>query len=333
MQYLCSVVADDQAHFQSLLDNLLKPPQLKYYTPRSRSPTVIPSTAPIPSSTKGYAPFSPLPLLRRLQTYGHIYIPKPLSARSLALAGWVASGGAFKCDTCGKVWGLGQLDTVKNEAIRRDVLLKLSRNLRSYHSSSCGWRYVSTPPETIRELRSLLNPTLSSSLAPLRQALQSRVLSNPTLDAVRWVSPLLPEELDNLTLNLDRYAQLHLRFPDQENEPAQPSDKDLFASALAFFGWYPLDVAGPDATCVQPGGAGSRTEIVRCRMCLRRIGLWKHVQDDSSMDVLESHLGWCPIRGDWYAGSPSLQPPGTKTPKRILNEISISERPKKKWRR
>lgn len=316
-----------------MLDNLLKPPQLKYYTPRTRSPTVVSSTTPIPQSTSGYAPFSPLPLLDRLQTYGQVYVPKPLSAQSLALAGWVASSGAFKCEMCSKVWGLGQLDTIKSEAIRRDVLLKLSRNLRSYHASSCGWRYVSTPVETIREVRSLLNPALSSSLAPLRQALQARVLSNPTLDAVRWVSPLLPEELDNLTRNLDRYAQLHLRFPDQENEPASPGDRELFASALAFFGWYPFDPSDAEASCVQPGGVGARTEIVRCRLCLRRIGLWKHVQDDRSMDVLESHLGWCPIRGDWYASSPLLQPPGKDAPKRILDDISISERPKKKWRR
>lgn len=294
---------------------------------------MIPSTVSIPPSTTGYAPFSPLPLLKRLQTYGHVYVPNPLSAQALALAGWVASGGAFKCETCDKVWGLGQLDAIKKEAVRRDVLLKLSRNLRSYHASSCGWRYVSTPEDTVREVRSLLNPTLSSSLAPLRQALQARVLSNPTLDAVRWVSPLLPEELDNLARNLDKYAQLHLQFPDQENEPAAPGDKEQFASALAFFGWYPFDSSDPDASCVQPGGVGGRTEIVRCRQCLRRIGLWKHVQDDKAMDVLESHLAWCPIRGDWYNGSPLLQPPGAEAPKRILDEISISERPKKKWRR
>lgn len=294
---------------------------------------MIPSTVSIPPTRTGYAPFSPLPLLKRLQTFGHVYVPKPLTVQSLALAGWVSSGGAFKCDTCAKTWGIGQLDTIKSEAIRRDVLLKLSRNLRSYHTSSCGWRYVSTPVETVREVRSLLNPTLSSSLAPLRQSLQARVLSNPTLDAVRWVSPLLPEELDNLARNLDRYAQLHLKFPDQENEPATPTDKDMFASVLAFFGWYPFDPSEPDASCVQPGGLGGRTEIVRCRLCLRRIGLWKHVQDDQAMDVLESHLGWCPIRGDWYAGSPLLQPPGTEAPKRILDDISISERPKKKWRR
>lgn len=323
-----------------MLDNLLKPPQLKYYTPRPRAPTVIPSTAPIPRSSEGYAPFSPLPLLRRLQTFGQVYVPRPLSVQALALAGWVCTDGAFKCNTCGKVWGLGQLDSIASEAVRRDVLLKLSRSLRNYHATACGWRYVSTPPETVRELRGLLCPALSSSLAPLRQSLRDRVLSNPTLDGVRWTSPLVLDELANLVRNLDRYAQLKKpAFPDQENVdpaaalPAEPDDTKLFAAALAFFAWYPFD-ATQDSSCVQAGG---RTEIVRCRLCLRRIGLWKHVREGTQMDVLDSHLDWCPVRsGDWYVGSPILQAndgAGGAGGKRVLDELSINERPKKKWRR
>ena len=126
------------------------------------------------------------------------------------------------------------------------------------------------------KLRNTLHPPISSNIAQLSQSLSG-----------------IPDI--NLKSRLDEKQTNHLlhalsRFTSTAPEPG--------AAELALFGWSPHPLS---------------TEIVQCRICQRRLGLWafKDTSDSSEariigketgLDPVEEHLTWCPLSVDgWWA--------------------------------
>jgi hypothetical protein len=94
------------------------------------------------------------------------------------------------------------------------------------------------------------------------------------------------------------------------------------ATQLALFCWYPY--YGPSKKSKAASIQKSTTDMVSCRICQRRIGLWAfrdaqktvsnqdggeikeqgQEQSKATFDVLSEHLNWCPIRQDgWWSGA------------------------------
>jgi hypothetical protein len=106
-------------------------------------------------------------------------------------------------------------------------------------------------------------------------------------------------------------------------------------ATLALLAWYPHH---PN----QPGSLSSPplpTEILQCRFCERRVGLWAF--RDRPLDVVEEHLVWCPVRPQisvegvekgWWEGTALLSK--KRGVKEVGNWVRVSERLEKKpWRR
>lgn len=82
-----------------------------------------------------------------------------------------------------------------------------------------------------------------------------------------------------------------------------------FASALALFAWYPYHPNSPSQTYIDPLHI-SPTEILQCRICRRRVGLWSFGESDMGarvFDLVDEHHDWCPVRGTWWQSLPMLQ--------------------------
>ncbi len=72
-----------------------------------------------------------------------------------------------------------------------------------------------------------------------------------------------------------------------------------FASALALFAWYPYHPNSPSQTHIDPLHI-SPTEILQCRICRRRVGLWSFGASDmgaKAFDLVDEHHDWCPSEG------------------------------------
>jgi hypothetical protein len=94
------------------------------------------------------------------------------------------------------------------------------------------------------------------------------------------------------------------------------------SAALSLFAWYP-----------HPSSA----EVLHCRVCERRVGLWAFVGEGSrEFDLVDEHVGWCPIRTDgWWVGSEMLR--GKRQVlevHEVRGLIRISEKlERKRWRK
>lgn len=137
-----------------------------------------------------------------------------------------------------------------------------------------------------------------------------------------------------------------------------PCSLSELAAALALFAWYPYHPNLPSGT-LSP--EPHPTEILQCRFCERRVGLWafRSAQPEQTgqpgqphprtFDLVREHLSWCPIRPQitqagtdrsWWDDTSLLQPKekGSASHRGGLDEakgwVRVSERLEKKpWRR
>lgn len=124
-----------------------------------------------------------------------------------------------------------------------------------------------------------------------------------------------------------------------------PSPATDVASQLALFGWFPYHPNYPTIQ-ISLNTPSSRTEIVCCRICHRRIGLWNFSNEKDGVkrfDVLNEHLVWCPVRiqdgeKEWWSESGLLD--GQSTQAKRIGEggikglVKVSEKMEKRsWRR
>ncbi|RSH86850.1 uncharacterized protein EHS24_005128 [Apiotrichum porosum] len=282
-----------KARFVTALDALVAPSSTPtvpakrriYAVPQPTS-SVISSTAPLPADLNGktYAPYSPLPLLARVRTFPPTFpssLPG-LSPMTLALAGWTYAHGGVVCassSTCEK-WGLGGLESLPSRS-RDEVVRRLASSLPQRHTLECGWRTRASPATLPTQLRRLAHPLVTASLEPLAAALQARSIGP---EPPRWACPVSASQLATLAAGLERYAAaVH----------GATLAIDPLAAALALFGWYPYDPVAPaNHVAEQEHGHGhaqghghaAHTDIVACRLCLRRVGLWTFTATAASSD-------------------------------------------------
>ncbi|KGB76705.1 hypothetical protein CNBG_2543 [Cryptococcus deuterogattii R265] len=309
-----------------------------YNPPAPSVPSLILSTQPIPvlPLPKTYAPFSALSLLSRLLTFQpYTYFPQyppGLSPVRAATKGWVNEGReGLKCEVCGEKWGLGGLQDVRNEEMRSKLGEKLAKGFEERHKKNCAWRICASPENLYEQLRHLIHPPITSSLAPLASHLSLECL---TLTSLRFLSPLN-------SVQVERLANL---FKPSLMSSISSATIDV-ASQLALFGWFPYHPNNP-AIQISLDTPPSRTEIVCCRICHRRIGLWNFSNEKDGVkqfDVLNEHLVWCPIRiqdgeKEWWSVSGLLGGQSTQVKRieegDIKDLVKISERMEKRsWRR
>jgi hypothetical protein len=132
----------------------------------------------------------------------------------------------------------------------------------------------------VDRLRTMLHPPLAGNLA----SLALRLSTSSGINTLNLSSPLNDKQINHLSYALSK----HIDLPSSTHLSSQ-------AAQLALFGWSPHDLS---------------TEILSCRICQRRIGLWgftKQQSDGRELDIVNEHLGWCPIRqGEWWAHCPLL---------------------------
>jgi len=126
----------------------------------------------------------------------------------------------------------------------------------------------------MNKLRNTLHTPIASNIASLASTL-------PILDHISFRTRLSEKQIANLTFALSRYST--------------PSH---IQAELAFFGWSPHTLS---------------EEIVQCRICQRRLGLWAFSSQTAGhgnaekrgngLDPVAEHLTWCPlgIEGWWDA--------------------------------
>jgi hypothetical protein len=131
--------------------------------------------------------------------------------------------------------------------------------------------------DIMTKLRYTLHTPIASNIASLSSTL-------PPLDNISVQTRLSEKQISNLTFALSRHSN--------------PNAKQ---AELAFFGWSPHALS---------------EEIVQCRICQRRVGLWAFTDqtvgrgDTQGMDLerrgngldpVAEHLHWCPlgIEGWW----------------------------------
>jgi hypothetical protein len=261
-------------------------------------------------------------------------VPAQIGPLACALHGWVSAGpDALACAAaCGATWGVAGLADLR-PAVRDGVVRRLAASLSSRHTPGCAWRTTPSPPELPAELRRILHPLAAASLAPLSRALAQQSLAGPV--APQWTSPAAPAEIEHLATALRRHLPPLPHDPESENRtgPRPPEPKELLGAALALFGWFPYDPSFPaDHVLLH----GTPTDIVACRICRRRVGLWSF--QTRTLDLGAAHVAWCPLRAEgWWKDSALVAPrgEGTLSPEALGEMLVVSEggRPRKKWRR
>lgn len=152
-------------------------------------------------------------------------------------------------------------------------------------------------------LRNTLHPPLASDIALLALRYTSLPsLTQTALDSLNLVSPLGPKHISRLITALTR------SILDDDNPQPQITAN---AAQLAIFGWAPHELA---------------PEVLSCRTCQRRLGLWSFTSG-RQLDLVGEHLGWCPIgAGEWWESAPLVN--GGKASVKDLPVSSGVHRPK-----
>ncbi|WRT66677.1 uncharacterized protein IL334_003637 [Kwoniella shivajii] len=303
------------------------------------SQNIILSTQPIPSplpSAQLYAPYSPLALLSRLRTYQIHTYPYPLlngdtntlSPLNASLKGWYNhSRNTLRCGSCHSAWSINGLDDITNEQVRIEVAKRLSKGFQDNHTKTCPWKTRCSPANLYDQLRNSLHPLITSHLSPLSQILNQSIIS---LSSISLTSPLNPIQESSLLQSLSNHS----------------SSVSSSSAILALFGWFPYY---PNAPCTKVTvGSNPETDIIHCRICQRRIGLWSFLdipseQNDKAkrktLDLVDEHLNWCPLSGyskEWWEGCLLIR---EKSPALIGGTIKkdwviLSDKLEKKpWRR
>jgi hypothetical protein len=282
---------------------------------------------PLPSPST-YAPYSPLPLLARLRTFSpstfSLYIPPPLDTVQAATYGWTNHGrNSLACGVCGAKWDLSGVEEIRETKLRAEVARRLGPGLSGKHEKGCSWRVKRSPgacttwavlmTDTLyAQLRRLLHPPVAANLASLATGLERQCIAKANSE-FRWTSPLvrLVERRANYQSS-SQLGHLALRLGSRDDTPVSS-----FAAALALFCWYPFHPNGAPQTV---SDTPTRTDIVQCRLCERRVGLWAFraaAKESRVFDLVEEHLAWCPIRDQqaarkWWEGLPILREKETR---------------------
>ena len=183
----------------------------------------------------------------------------------------------------------------------------------------------------------MIHPIVASSLSLLATRLEAECSG----DTIKWTSPLVrrtrQNEADDQTNSEVRSLQANLA---RHVDPVELFSD--FATAAAWFGWYPYHPHS--ALYIDTAQEPVSTDMVSCRACERRIGLWAFKTSANSMekrfDLLGEHFGWCPIKvGTWWAGSGLLRdrsevPEVNGEAVSTRGWLKVSEKMEKKpWRR
>jgi hypothetical protein len=153
--------------------------------------------------------------------------------------------------------------------------------------------------DIMTKLRYTLHTPIASNIASLASTL-------PPLDSLSLQTRLSEEQISNLTFALSRYSN--------------PNAKQ---AELAFFGWSPHALS---------------EEIVQCRICQRRVGLWAFSDQTvgpgdverrgNGLDPVAEHLHWCPLGIDGWWDNCALLKGGRGN----IGDITISKAVKRrKW--
>ncbi|WVW84276.1 hypothetical protein I302_106306 [Kwoniella bestiolae CBS 10118] len=354
--------------FVDALDSLLSSPQptnkkSRIYNapPSTHTSSVILCTQPLPAlpTPKEYLPYSPLGLLARMRTYQiHRYsplLPNHLSPIKASLNGWINTGrNTLSCGVCQSTLRLDGLDEIRDDRVREEVARRLSIGFGSGHKRDCAWKVRRSPDELYDRLRNLLHPLISSNLSPLAQDLQTSI---PTLSKIHITSPLSPTQEESLVQSVQSY---------QSHQSGMETTTSRGSVLLSLSGWYPYhpNALPSDHVFLHPTNTTSetdkaqekgkekekekgKTEIIHCRICQRRIGLWSfstppNGEEKKGLDPVKEHLNWCPLNHHqqtdgpkpWWEDSPLLR-------EKVLVEgginrdwVKLSDKLEKKpWRR
>jgi hypothetical protein len=153
--------------------------------------------------------------------------------------------------------------------------------------------------EIMTQLRYTLHTPIASNIASLSSTL-------PSLDNLSLQTRLSEKQISNLTFALSRY-----------------STASSAQAELAFFGWSPHALS---------------EEIVQCRICQRRVGLWAFSNQavgrgdverrGNGLDLVAEHLHWCPLGIDGWWDNCALLKGGRGN----IGDLTISKTVKRrKW--
>jgi hypothetical protein len=157
--------------------------------------------------------------------------------------------------------------------------------------------------DIMTKLRNTLHTPIASNIASLSSTLAPNNISLTTR--------LSEKQISNLTFALSRYVT---------PSPIQ--------AELAFFGWAPHALS---------------EEIIQCRICLRRVGLWAFSSQtvgrgesaavdmerrENGLDPVAEHLHWCPLGIEEWWDSCALLKGGRGN----IGDLTISKAVKRrKW--
>lgn len=186
---------------------------------------------------------------------------------------------------------------------------------------------------------------LSSSLVPLATKIEQECTQG---GEIAWSSPLEPAQIDTLRGQLFTASSSKSAHEGSDSlvGDAPESSIGAFTTAAAVFGWYPYqpnqvskEQDSSYSPYVDPASPPHRTEIVSCRLCQRRVGLWTFREGKERVfDMLKEHLDWCPIRStpqdEWWRRIGRPKEHSSTAKEGLLGWVKLSDKMEKKpWRR
>jgi len=237
---------------------------------------------------------------------------------------------------CGAKWGVGGLLDIKDGRVREEIGRRLGEGMGGRHEAGCGWRVLSCPGTSTTTSTSTSTSTAYSSFRPVHLSLYSKamLMTDDIMSRLRNtlhipiasnIAPLaitLPTNLD-LRSCLSEKQSNNLTFALSRYTAPTPTQAEL-----AFFGWTPHPLS---------------TEIISCRICQRRLGLWAFPvspsgasetsgridsERNAGLDSVGEHLSWCPLGiAGWWEGCALL-----KGGRGNIGDLTISKDVKRrKW--
>jgi C3HC zinc finger-like/Rsm1-like len=270
--------------------------------------------------TANYLPTSRQAFLDRLQTFGpitkwHIASNEVISAAAWARRGWRCVGNdTVSCGACeerllvkldkdegqstGQPGEAGDAERAQNtededngyamaSEVHAGIVAKYEELITSAHSETCPWRRRGCI-DSIQRIEGLLNaPTAVSGLQIRYDGIVASVRGSDIPDVCISIE------------ESERYATVFQSLLSKISSMGLlTSNKNAYL--LAVCGWQ---------TAIEHGN-----DVVECRYCFRRLGLWLYRGNEPAMeklDAIESHLEYCPWRS-LEAQSTEISVGGTK---------------------
>jgi len=124
-------------------------------------------------------------------------------------------------------------------------------------------------------LRNTLHPPIASNIASLAESLVAST-SPALVGETRLYNHLSEKQAHILSLAISRHS---------DTQSGNHATRNVIAQ-LALFGWAPHPLS---------------SEIISCRLCQRRVGLWAFGNGEKALDPAGEHLSWCPLAVDgWW---------------------------------